>query len=712
MKLFIAIWVSEAKPLFQQEMEKQSKTYFDRELSWLSFNHRVLQEAGNPAVPLYERIKFLAIWSSNLDEFYRVRVASLRGFKQLKKAEREGLVRAPGKILKAISKEVLRQQEEFGWIFREEVLGELAQKGVRLLRAEHFNPEQKAFAQEVFSQEFGQQTEVQLLGSEGEVPFLENRALYLAVGFADSHEIGIVSIAGHKGRFHALPSPEGEHHFAFSDGILRSNLQKLFPERELSGAWSVKLSRNADLGLGDEYSGNLLEKIKNSLEKRATGDASRFLYDYRMPAPMLERLKERYGLGNAELVSGARYHNFHDFFGFPDPLGLKEWHDPAFEPLAHPVLEKATSITDIVRQKDQIMHVPYQKFAPFLRFLEEAAEDESTEEVLMTLYRVASDSQVAHKLLKVLEKGKKVTVFIEAKARFDEASNIFWGDRLEKAGAKVIYSYPGIKVHSKLCLIERKNSEGRKERMAYLGTGNFNEKTARIYGDHGLFTADPEICGDISQVFAVLKGEVLLPKTTDCFVSPFSLRKGFDKLLKKEIKAAKEGQDAWAILKMNSLQDKEMIQRLYEASQTGVKIKLIVRGICCLKPGIKGLSENIEVISIVDRFLEHARVYIFCNGGKETMYLASADWMTRNLDHRVEVAFPIKDAQVKEEIRTLLDLQLADNQKARIINSGQDNFFVKREPESAKIRAQSEIYELLQNLLKAETKAGLQTKSS
>jgi polyphosphate kinase len=446
------------------------------------------------------------------------------------------------------------------------------------------------------------------------------------------------------------------------------------------------------LYLGDEFNGDLIEKLKANLAKRQTGLPTRFLYDSNMPVPILQRLKTIFNLSKYDMVPGARYHNFTDFFGFPDPSNNPKLHDVKMPPKKHKELEKVPSILNAIKEKDYILHFPYQSYSYVPKMIWEAAEDPKVEEIHITLYRVANKSEVTTALLHALSNGKKVDVFIEAKARFDESSNLYWGEQLQEAGASVRYSFPGIKVHTKLLLIRRRERRKLKN-YAYIGTGNFNEKTAKLYCDHALLTADTRLADEVIQVFELLNRKIIIPKTKHLMISPFSTRSGFEKLVKKEIANAKKGKEAYMILKMNSLEDRGMIEKLYEASCAGVKMKLIIRGMCCLVPGIKDLSENIEVVSIIDRFLEHARVYIFGNDGKEKMYMASADWMTRNLDRRVEVVFPIYDPAVFEELRKLIDLQLADNRKARIINADQDNQYVPKK--GRKIRSQEAIYKAL-----------------
>ena len=671
------------KPIFEE-----------RDISWLSFNHRVLQEAKDPSVPLYERLKFLAIYSSNLDEFFRVRVSSMRSFKKMGKKTRKQLTVKPKKILKRIKAIVEEQQNEFGRIFEQEILKGLTTENIHLINESKYTEEQGVFATQFFVDKVKPHLNPIFLDQAEDHLFLKDKSLYLVVQFDDTgNRLAVVNIPSEEaGRFVVLPNVGNQHYVTFLDDIIRYNLTEVFGKEEIKGIYAVKLSRDAELYLGDEFSGDLIKKLKKNLDKRKTGLPTRFLYDQNISVTLLKRLKKLFELSKYDLVPGARYHNFNDFFGFPDPSNNAILHDEKMPPLPHPELEKATSLIAAISKKDYILHFPYQSYDYVPQLIWEAAEDPKVAGIKVTLYRVANKSEVTSALLHALKKGKKVCVFIEAKARFDEASNLYWGEQLQQAGATVLYSYPGIKVHTKLLLIRRKEEE-KLRNYAYLGTGNFNEKTAKLYCDHAILTADFRLADEVVQVFELLERKIILPKTKHILISPFSTRSGFEKMIKKETQLAKAGKSAYIILKMNSLEDRGMIKKLYEASSAGVKIQLIIRGICCLVPGIKGLSENITVISVIDRFLEHARIYIFGNGGKEKMYLASADWMTRNLDRRVEVVFPVYDSSVYQELRNIIDLQLLDNVKARVINQAQDNPYVEKEGE--KIACQKAIYRQL-----------------
>ncbi len=674
-----------------------------RDISWLYFNERVLQEAKDPSVPLYERIKFLAIYSSNLDEFFRVRVASLRSFGKLRKKTRKELDVKPKKVLREIMEIVSQQQEEFGSTFREEIIPELTNHHIYLINEKDYSESQKAFARQYFEKNnMGELARPIVLKRDlDSLPFLENKGLYFVVHFEEADTApALVNIPSESmNRFVVFPgensgSIEQKHYITFLDDILRFNLPELFENKTVKNAYSIKLSRDAEMYIEDEYDGNLLEKIKKGLNERDIGLPTRFLYDSEMPKDVLKYLRGILEISKDDLVPGARYHNFNDFFGFPNPTSDQSLKDEPMPPMPHPVLETAESVLKVIAEQDVMLHFPYQKFDYVPKMIYEAADDAMVKKIQVTLYRVASDSSVAKALLYAIEKGKKVFAFIETKARFDEESNINWGERLQEAGAKVRYSIPGIKVHTKLLLISRME-EGETKHFGYFGTGNFNEKTAKLYCDHGLLTCDQRLGEEAARVFMMLEGKIIYPHCKHLLVSPFTTRLTFEKLIDKEIALAKEGKHAYMILKMNSLEDEDMVLKLYEASQAGVKIQLIIRGICRCVPGLEGVSENIEIISIIDRFLEHARVYIFGNDGQEKMYTASADWMTRNLDKRVEVCVPIYALHVFKEMRAIIDIQLNDNVKARVIDEDQSNGYRMVMGKEKKIRAQVATYQFL-----------------
>lgn len=671
--------------------------YIHRDISWLSFNYRVLQEAKDPAVPLLERLKFLAIYSSNLDEFFRIRVANIRNLKKVGKKTKAELDFVPGELLREIHKIVNKQQEEFSQIFENQIVPELRKHNIYILRRLDLNAEQRQFVENYFNNNLLPFVMPVLLVKRRIRPFLANAHLYLAVNLRQrkkplvDNEYALVKIPSDQlPRFIPLPSSDGRHNLIMLDDIVRQSVSLLFPGYDIQDTYSIKLTRDAELYIDDEYSGDLVQKIKSSLQKRQVGPTSRFVYDREMPGHLLEYLKDTFELGKNDMLPEGRYHNNFDFFKFPD-FGMNHLKNKPLPPLAHPALHDSEYVFDIIRQKDQLLHVPFQSYHAVVNFFERAARDPQVTHIKVILYRVGKRSRIMEAMMDAVRHGKQVSAFVEIKARFDEAANLEWGEKLDKAGVRVHYSFPGVKVHSKLALV-RRVEDGKPRLYAYLATGNFHEETALVYSDFGLFTADLRLTSEVSNVFSFLEN-IKPPKQEfeHLLVGKFNLRPALYELIDYEIESAKQKKPAHILIKVNSLEDKDIIRKLYEASQAGVKIQLIIRGICCLVPGLKGLSENIEVISIVDRFLEHARVFIFHHGGAEKMYLSSADLMQRNLSFRIETTFPVHDPELKQEIKSLIDLQLHDNVKARIIDA-QDRNEYRRINSDIPVRTQLETY--------------------
>ena len=680
--------------------------YVNRELSWLSFNERVLQEAESSSVPLLERINFLAIFSSNLDEFFRVRVASLRSLLRLRRKKRRKKGLDPTELLRGIQAVTVAQQERFGQIFRDDILPGLQDAGIHLIGEEGADAEHRAIMEAYFLEHVAEHLEPMILGLEDTPPFLKDHTSYLVaelqpgpgIGMGTAGpELGIVEVPSPPlPRFLSTPGPGKTRNIVFLDDVIRLNLHLVFPERSVAGAYAIKLSRDADLYLDDEFDTGLRQAIKKSLGKRATGAPIRFLYDMRSPQAMLTRLSSCFELGEGDLIEGGRYHNLNDLAVLP--VGdLPELEYGPLDPLPHPTLEGGPSSLDLIRAKDRLLHFPYQSYSYVVRLLKEAAADPDVDAIWISLYRVSRDSEVVKALIEAAKNEKEVMAFVEVQARFDEEINLEWAERMELAGIRVIHGTREIKVHAKLCLIRRR--EGDASRLyALLATGNFNEKTARVYADHALMTADPRLTEEVRRIFRLLCGEDVQPDFEHLLVAPHHLRDRFNALIDAETEAARQGRPSGITAKMNSLQDRGIIDRLYDASAAGVPVRLIIRGICCLRPGVEGLSDSIEATSIVDRFLEHSRMFLFHADGAEKMYLSSADWMTRNLNRRVEVAFPIYDQDVFDELRHVLDLQCADNTKARIIDEHQRNRFV-QEIEGATVRSQFDTYRYLRELL-------------
>jgi polyphosphate kinase len=677
-----------------------SKKYFNRDLSWLSFNHRVLQEARDLSVPLYERMKFLAIFSSNLEEFYRIRVAEWKRLVLLTKKTKKELKVNPQLVLKNINKTVLKQQEEFNEIFWNQIAKELESKNIFIVNEKMLSKDQEVFVREYFKEKVLPLIKPIMINTRKNPPQLDEKSIYLAVKICDYdrpgdrvYEYAIAEIPSSKiSRFLILPEKEGQHFVMILGDVLRLCLNDLFPEYESIEAYSIKLTRDAELVLEDEFSGSLLKKIKKSISERAKGTPTRLLYDRSMPNDFLSHLKKIFGIGRNDLMPGGRYHNFSDLMNFPkfETKGTTYDNLPFLKIKA---LDANPSILDAISKKDYLLHFPYHCYDYVIRFLNEAALDKNVVSIKITLYRVAQNSKIIQALLKALENGKNVVAFMELKARFDEESNIHYAKELEAAGATILYSFPILKVHSKMICVERKEEE-KIRRYCYLSTGNFNENTSKLYVDSSLFTKDKYIGREVSAVFDILADTRVKREFKHLLVAPDHMRHDLYTMIDQEIKNALKGKPAYIILKLNSLQDHLMIDKLYEASQEGVDIKLIIRGICCLIPGISGLSDNIKVISLVDRFLEHTRVYVFGNDSNPRVYLSSADWMERNLSRRFEVAFPIYDEELKMEILDLVKIQWKDNTKARIINKIQNNTY-RKSVAKARSRAQIDEYAYL-----------------
>jgi polyphosphate kinase len=669
--------------------------FFNRDLSWLSFNARVLQEALDTRVPLLERLKFMAIHSSNLDEFYRVRVAHLRSLRKLGKVQRSALEVPPERLVEQINAIALEQQRRLGRAWREELQPALVAHGIRFLDEVRLDERQRAHVRRYFAERVAPLLQVAELRA-GNAPFIEDRKLYLVFELkrkgAGRRQRVLVNVPSEElGRFIPLPAARGRTDLLFLDDAIRLCAAELFSGSKVLACHAIKLSRDAELYLDEEYAGDVAEKVRRSLRKRRTGPPARFLYDGSMPPDMLEELRAVLKLKKPELVRGGRYHNFSDLMSLP-MSGRAELREPPRPPLAHPAFASARDPFAVIRKADRLLHFPYQDFRTVIDLLRRAARDPAVRTIHITLYRVARGSLVCEALLDALRHGKRVTAFVEVQARFDEGNNLFWGEALEQAGATVIYGREGLKVHCKLCLIERRES-GRPRRYAYLGTGNFNERTATLYGDLALLTTDPALTSDAAAVFAHLLDHRKPLRTRALLAAPTHLRAGLERLIDREIYHAVRGRRAELLLKMNSLEDRPLISKLYDASRAGVRVRLIVRGICCLIPGVPGMSEHIEVISLVDRYLEHARVFVFHNTGTPEVYLSSADLMERNLDRRVETAFPLRDAGLRQVVMDFVELQWRDQAKARTIDAEQGNtYHHARWQRPGALRAQTAVY--------------------
>jgi polyphosphate kinase len=674
-----------------------SKKIISRELSWLSFNERVLQEAADPTVPLAERIKFLGIFSNNLDEFFKVRVASIKRMIDIGLSNKKQEWGTPKKNMQEIQGKVLKLQSKSNRVYQD-ILLNLEKENIFLIDEKGLDNSQKEFINYYFEEKVMPFLTPVMLTTPESFPYMKDKSIYLATKmWNETHDLeprfALIELpTAVLDRFIVLPEQEGKKFIIMLDDVIRLGLKKLFSIfiYDHYEAYTIKITRDAELDIDNDLSQSFLEKIAAGVSNRKQGQPVRFVYDCAIPKDLLEFITTGLELdGEDNLIPGGRYHNFKDFISFPNIAG-KHIEYPPTPPSFHPLLHNKRSIIETLQHRDVLLHYPYQKFSHFVDLLREAAIDPNVTEIATTIYRVARNSKVINALINAARNGKKVTAVIELQARFDEKSNIYWSQKLEEAGAEIIFGIKGLKIHSKLVLITRKD-HNRTEYTAVVSTGNFHEGNASVYTDMALMTSDKRITREVKKVFDFFANPYLNFSYKSLFVSPLYMRKRFYHLIDNEIANAKMGRPSFIHIKINNLIDKDMINKLYEANNAGVKIKLIVRGICGVEAGVAGISENIEAISIVDKFLEHGRIMVFCNNGDELYYISSADWMTRNLDHRVEVACPVYDPLIKKELRDILDFQLKDNVKARIINLNQDNPFVRND--LPPLHSQEEIYE-------------------
>ena len=682
-------------------MTKKKVPFLNRELSWLYFNERVLQEAADETVPLIERIKFLSIFSSNLEEFYRVRVATMTRLSNLNDKAKELLGFNPKKVLNEIKNIVVRQERKFEQLFQATLINELAQNRIFILNDTQLNVARGEFVREHFRDKILSNVVPIMVDITKPFPELKDRYLYFFVRLRKKtgkkdEKFALIELPPDLPRFLVLPETNGLKFIILAEDIIKYCLDDIFYvfKYDELDAYSIQLTRDAELDIDKKVSEKFIDELKASLDKRKKGKPMRLLYDTEMPFDMLNVLVAKMKIEAESLIPGNRYHRFGDFIKFPN-VGDKSLEYAPTIPLKVHGLHRTQSIFDKLTERDYLINLPYQSYDYIILFLREAAIDPKVTAINITLYRLAENSRVINALINAAKNGKKVNCLVELKARFDERANIFWTNRLEEEGVHVNYGLTDYKVHSKICLVTR-IEKGRPVYYANLATGNFNEKTAKLYCDHSIFTAKKEITHDLIKLFAALNKKTVATGFKHLIVSPMESRTKFYKFIDREIRIAKSGKPAYLIFKVNSLADEGIVEKLYEASNAGVKIKLIVRGICCLIPGVKDFSENITVISIIDKFLEHARVFIFGNNGNEEMYLSSADLMSRNFEHRVEVGFPVLDDEVKQEIRDIIDFQLQDNVKARDITRMNNNRYHKNRI-STKVRAQVQTYNYLKN---------------
>jgi polyphosphate kinase len=684
--------------------------YINREISWLRFNERVLQESADKRVPLIERLRFLGIFSNNLDEFFKVRYATVKRIVQAGKSGKSVLGGEKAKdLLDEITNIVIRQQKE-SLVILQEIEEELEKENIFLIDETEIQEHQEEFLRNYFVQKVSPALMTIILDEHTDFPTLKDTAAYLAVRMVLLDEAGnregqearryaLIEIPREINRFIELPREGQRNYIILLDDLIRYCLRSIFNMFSYSSisAHMIKITRDAELDIDNDLSKSFIEKISSSVENRKISDPVRFVYDNSIEPDTLKFLQDKMNIQDTDsVIPGGRYHNRRDYMGFPS-LGRADLMYKKITPLPVKGLSLEGSLFERIGRKDYLQYAPYHSFMYVIKFLREAALDPRVRTINITLYRLANNSQVAASLINAAKNGKQVTVQIELQARFDEQANIQYAEQLQEEGVRLIFGVRGLKVHSKICLIEREEGAGLR-RYGFISTGNFNEDTARIYTDYTLFTAHEAILKELNKVFGFFETTYKINKYRHLIVSPHYTRSRFKKLIYREIKNAREGREAYIKIKMNSLTSYDMVDLLYQASNAGVRVQLIIRGICCLIPGVPGMSENIEAISIVDKFLEHPRIFIFGNDGDPRVFISSADWMTRNLDYRVEVGCPIYDPQIRQELMDTFEISWKDNVKARVFNAEQDNEY--RRNEAPVFRSQFEMYDYYVRKLK------------
>jgi len=669
----------------------------NRELSWLSFNERVLQEAADTNVPVLERLRFLGIFSNNLDEFFRVRVATLSRLVVIGKKAKDTLQYRPKKILEDVYKVVLSQSKLFEEIYND-ILQDLKKHNIHIINETQVTKQQGDFIKNYFAENVRPSLVPIMLNQVKTFPYLKDKVIYLAIKLTSgsTKQYALIEIPSDSaGRFVQVPSTNKNQYTILLDDIIRYNLPEVFSTFQFTKveAYTIKLTRDAELDIDNDISQSFLDKISKSVKARKKGEPVRFVYDNQIPKDLLDYIKTKMQLKDFDNhIPGGRYHNFKDFMNFPN-VGAKALLYEQNKPLSLKVLPVNKSYFEVLKKQDLMLHYPYQNFGHFIDLVREAAIDPNVKSIKITLYRVAKKSKVINALINAAQNGKQVIAVVELQARFDEEANIKWAKQLQDEGIQVIYGVPGLKVHAKLCLITR-TENNKNVRYANITTGNYNELTSQVYADDSLLTADARITNEVEHIFEFFDRNYRVHQFKHLILSPLNTRKKLIRLIDNEIEAAKKGKPAGIFIKLNSLVDEEMIAQLYTASQAGVKVRAVVRGICALVPGVKGLSDNIEIISIVDRFLEHSRVYVFENEGECLFYISSADWMTRNLDHRIEVTCPIYDKSIQKELSDMLEIQWSDNVKARVMDADQKNNH-RSDKSKKKVRSQETFYNYL-----------------
>ena len=678
--------------------------YFKRDISWLSFNYRVLLEAEDDTLPLYERINFISIYSSNLEEFYKIRVADHKAIATGAAHSDEESVQSAMQLVTEINEEVNRQLEERIRIYEQKILPALRQHHIIFYQSRNVEPFHKEFLRRFFREEIFPYLSPVPVSKDKVISFLRDNRLYLAVrlhskgtlpGDPDHTQYFVMKLPYSKvPRFIELPKQDKNYYLMFIEDIIKANIDTIFPGYEVDSSYCIKISRDADILIDESANtSEIIEQVKTKVKKRKIGAVCRFVYDRAMPDDFLDFLVDAFRINRQELVPGDKHLNMEDLHHLPNPNNaVRPIRKP--QPMKLACLDERESIFRYVEKKDLLLHYPYHSFEHFIHFLYEAVHEPTVREIMVTQYRVAENSAVINTLIAAAQNGKKVTVFVELKARFDEENNWATAEMMKAAGINILFSLPGLKVHAKVALVLRRDKQGHKlPSYAYISTGNFNEKTATLYADCGLFTCNPVLVNDLHNLFRTFQGKEN-PVFHRLLVARFNLIPELNRLIDHEIELAKSGKQGRIILKMNALQDPAMIERLYEASQAGVKIDLIVRGICCLIPGRK-YSRNIRVTRIVDTFLEHARVWYFGNGGKPKLFLGSPDWMRRNLYRRIEAVTPILDPDLKRELSDMLSIQLSDKRKACFVDDHLRNRWKSARPQKEKIRSQYTFYEYL-----------------
>lgn len=687
---------------------KTEKLYVEKELSWLSFNERVLQEASDKTVPLIERVRFLGIFSNNLDEFYKVRFANVK--RRILISQEQGEAKRSKQLLSRMQTKAMKLNEQFDNVYTE-LLSEMARRRIFLVNETQLSEPQKKWLQKYFHKEIKPHITPLIMTEEIDVlQFLKDEYAYLSVEVKKGEETLYVLLevpTDHSSRFIMVPEQKGKGRktIILIDNVIRLCLDELlkgvFDYDEIN-CYSMKMTRDAEYDLSNEVEFSLLEQMSEGIEQRLTAMPVRFVYERSMPTEMLDYLCRKLQISNYDsMIAGGRYQNFKDFIAFPN-VGRDYLENKPLPPFTSAAFDGHASAFDAIKAQDILLYYPYHTFDHITEFVRQASFDPKVRSIRINIYRVAKNSKLMNSLIDAVHNGKTVTVVVELQARFDEEANINWSKRLVDAGVRVTFGAPGLKIHSKLLLISRREDDGIKY-YAHIGTGNFHEKTARIYTDFSLLTAKQEITQEVRDVFTYIEQPYRPVDFKQLIVSPKNSRDSLYALIDREIDNANAGLPSGITLKVNNLVDKGLINRLYQASEAGVKVRAIIRGMCSLIPGLEGVSSNITVTSIVDRFLEHPRVSIFENGGTPEVYISSADWMTRNIDRRIEVATPILDPTIREQIINLIDIQLRDTVKARWIDKEMSNTYVPR-GNKRKIRSQVEIYNYLKQCEKTARK--------